>query len=50
MSSSEAASKGGLPSELVVSDTWDRCLERTIVNVGTGLVVGGLLSFVLARE
>jgi len=39
-----------VPSELQISDKWDKCLERTIINVGTGLVVGGLLSFVLASK
>lgn len=44
------ASKSKVPAELVISDKWDKCLERTIINVGTGLVVGGLLSFVFARK
>jgi hypothetical protein len=39
-----------LPAELQISEKWDKCLERTLFNVGTGLVVGGLLSFVVARE
>ncbi|EKU22093.1 hypothetical protein NGA_0198301 [Nannochloropsis gaditana CCMP526] len=40
---------GKVPSELYISEKWDKCLERTVVNVASGAVLGLLSGFVLAR-
>lgn len=44
------ASRVQVPSEMVISEKWDTCLERTVINFGVGFVAGGLGSLVLARE
>ncbi|EWM24469.1 Protein of unknown function DUF543 [Nannochloropsis gaditana] len=41
---------GKVPSELYISEKWDKCLERTVVNVASGAVLGLLSGFVLARK
>lgn len=38
-----------IPAEMVVSEKWDACLERTLINFGIGIVAGGLTSVVLTR-
>ncbi|CAM9406847.1 unnamed protein product [Scytosiphon promiscuus] len=39
-----------VPSELKISEKWDVCLERTVINVGMGVVAAGLASVVLTRS
>ncbi|GAB5037492.1 Hypothetical protein NocV09_08300020 [Nannochloropsis oceanica] len=38
-----------VPSELYISEKWDRCLERSVVNIASGAVLGLFSGFVLAR-
>lgn len=35
---------------MVISEKWDACLERTVMNFGIGILAGGLASVVLTRE
>lgn len=35
---------------MVINEKWDACLERTVINLGIGLVAGGLGSLIIARE
>ncbi|CAM9881652.1 unnamed protein product, partial [Chrysoparadoxa australica] len=35
---------------MIISEKWDECLERTCINLGVGLVAGGLSAVVLARS
>ncbi|CAM9138072.1 unnamed protein product [Discosporangium mesarthrocarpum] len=35
---------------MVISEKWDICLERTFINVGIGLIAGGLTGVVLTRS
>lgn len=41
--------KRTIPSELLLSDKWDKLFERVVVNAGYGLVVGAAASLVLFR-
>ncbi|CAM9701476.1 unnamed protein product [Sphacelaria rigidula] len=34
---------------MVISEKWDSCLERTVINFGIGVVAGGLAGVVLTR-
>ena len=45
-----SASKKSMPSEMVIPEKWDACLERTLINFGIGLVVGGASAIVLSRK
>ncbi|KAG5177660.1 hypothetical protein JKP88DRAFT_226371 [Tribonema minus] len=47
---SAAAPPKKVPSEMLISEQWDECLERTLINFGTGLLVGGLSAVVLTRS
>lgn len=38
-----------IPSELVISQKWDKLLERVAINAGTGFVIGLCASFVFTR-
>ena len=38
-----------IPSELVISQKWDKLLERVAINAGTGFVIGLCASFVFSR-
>lgn len=40
-------SKSKIPSELLLSRSWDVAIERFLVNGSVGFVVGGLASLVL---
>lgn len=44
------ASHVQVPSEMVINEKWDACLERTVINFGIGVVVGGLGSLVVTRK
>jgi hypothetical protein len=39
-----------IPSELILSDRWDKCLERFLVKTSVGLVVGIMAGTVIARK
>ncbi|CAM9707227.1 unnamed protein product, partial [Hapterophycus canaliculatus] len=39
-----------VPSEFKISEKWDVCLERTVINFGMGVVAAGLASVVLTRK
>lgn len=39
-----------VPSEFKISEKWDVCLERTVINFGMGVVAAGLAGVVLTRE
>lgn len=39
-----------VPSEFKISEKWDVCLERTVINFGIGVVAAGLAGVVLTRE
>ncbi|CAN0251248.1 unnamed protein product [Ectocarpus sp. 8 AP-2014] len=39
-----------VPSEFKISEKWDVCLERTVINFGAGVVVAGLAGVVLTRS
>lgn len=39
-----------MPSELIINEKWDTCLERTVINFGIGLVSAGVAGVVLTRE
>lgn len=39
-----------MPSEFKISEKWDVCLERTVINFGMGVVAAGLAGVVLTRE
>lgn len=43
-------SKSKIPSELLLSRSWDVAIERFLVNGSVGFVVGGLASLVLFRK
>lgn len=45
-----APPKKKVPSEMLISEQWDACLERLVLRAGTGLIVGGLSAIVLSRE
>ena len=38
-----------VPSELKISDKWDKLLEDMVIKTGAGVTVGGLASIVLFR-
>ncbi|CAM9518318.1 unnamed protein product [Choristocarpus tenellus] len=45
-----ANDKPKVPSEMIISEKWDACLERSLINIGIGLVAGGLTGVVLTSE
>ena len=48
-SSASSSSSSTTSSEYFFTEKWDKCLERSAINITGGLVVGGLVSLVLAR-
>ncbi|CAM9207471.1 unnamed protein product [Heterosigma akashiwo] len=49
MSSAEKKTSN-TPSEFIFSETWDKCLERGVINIGLGLAVGAASSLVLFKS
>lgn len=49
-SSPESKSGGFIPSELRLSQKWDRAIEGFVIKGATGLLIAGLASVVLFRK
>ena len=49
MSETKSSPPDSSSSEYFFTEKWDKCLERSAINITGGLVVGGLLSLVLVR-